>query len=205
MLPPLCSCMMHLGQNHPALVTSLVPELLSTHPYFEAIEPDVDDPACILTPIFLPVIHKQWFKRLLILPSFFNCNVTDISILVLVFNAAVVCPTILPLYPEHTLRHYIYLRDTLPDVIPKLQVSLMHSSLVSHLIDFFGKEMFSCFFGSWSQWMVLLPWMPVPAPAAIAQCCFSSKLWRDSPKLDSWTNQPQLSWSSSAFGEYITQ
>jgi integrator complex subunit 4 len=40
--------MHHLGQNHPALVTSLVAELLSTHPYFEAIEPDVDDPSCIL-------------------------------------------------------------------------------------------------------------------------------------------------------------
>ncbi len=26
----------------------MAPELLSTHPYFESLEPDVDDPACIL-------------------------------------------------------------------------------------------------------------------------------------------------------------
>ncbi|ELU14658.1 hypothetical protein CAPTEDRAFT_224728 [Capitella teleta] len=90
-------CMQKLGQNHPALVTSLVAELLSTHPYFEAIEPDVDDPSYI-------------------------------SILVLVFNSAVVSSTIMPLFPEHTIRHYIYLRDTLPDVIPHLQLVAAHSS-----------------------------------------------------------------------------
>ena len=40
--------MQHLGRNHPYLTLAMAPELLSTHPYFESLEPDVDDPACIL-------------------------------------------------------------------------------------------------------------------------------------------------------------
>ena len=41
-------CLQQLGANHGYLVSSLVPELLSTHPFFMGKEPDVDDPACIL-------------------------------------------------------------------------------------------------------------------------------------------------------------
>ncbi|TMS07616.1 Integrator complex subunit 4 [Larimichthys crocea] len=36
-----------LGSRHPTLVLPLVPELLSTHPYFDTPEPDMDDPAYI--------------------------------------------------------------------------------------------------------------------------------------------------------------
>ena len=43
-----CSCMMNLGQHHQSLVVAMTPDLLSLHPYFESIEPDIDDPACIL-------------------------------------------------------------------------------------------------------------------------------------------------------------
>lgn len=36
-----------LGSRHPTLVLPLVPELLSTHPFFDTPEPDMDDPAYI--------------------------------------------------------------------------------------------------------------------------------------------------------------
>ncbi|MEE6511365.1 hypothetical protein FKM82_017838 [Ascaphus truei] len=40
-------CLKFLGSRHPTLVLSLVPELLSTHPFFDTPEPDMDDPAYI--------------------------------------------------------------------------------------------------------------------------------------------------------------
>ncbi|XP_060033317.1 integrator complex subunit 4 [Erinaceus europaeus] len=40
-------CLKFLGSRHPTLVLPLVPELLSTHPYFDTAEPDMDDPAYI--------------------------------------------------------------------------------------------------------------------------------------------------------------
>ena len=36
-----------LGQHHPYFTLPLVPELLSLHPYFDSIEADIEDPACI--------------------------------------------------------------------------------------------------------------------------------------------------------------
>lgn len=47
--PPPCRCLKFLGARHPTLVLPIVPELLSTHPYFDTPEPDMDDPACILS------------------------------------------------------------------------------------------------------------------------------------------------------------
>lgn len=44
--------------------------------------------------------------------------------LILVLNAAVQCPTILPLLEQHTIRHYAYLRDTMPQLVPVLKVRL---------------------------------------------------------------------------------
>ena len=49
-----CSCMMNLGQHHPSLVVAMTPDLLSLHPYFESVEPDLDDPACILAALWSP-------------------------------------------------------------------------------------------------------------------------------------------------------
>ncbi|KAM9300251.1 integrator complex subunit 4 isoform 2-T2 [Morus bassanus] len=40
-------CLKFLGSRHPTLVLPLVPELLSTHPFFDTPEPDMDDPAYI--------------------------------------------------------------------------------------------------------------------------------------------------------------
>lgn len=54
-------CLKFLGSRHPTLVLPLVPELLSTHPYFDTPEPDMDDPACILQLMLiqLPLNYKQ--------------------------------------------------------------------------------------------------------------------------------------------------
>ncbi|XP_055202924.1 integrator complex subunit 4-like protein 2 isoform X2 [Gorilla gorilla gorilla] len=40
-------CLKFLGSRHPTLVLPLAPELLSTHPFFDTAEPDMDDPAYI--------------------------------------------------------------------------------------------------------------------------------------------------------------
>ncbi|XP_053278025.1 integrator complex subunit 4 [Pleuronectes platessa] len=40
-------CLKFMGSRHPTLVLPLVSELLSTHPYFDTPEPDMDDPAYI--------------------------------------------------------------------------------------------------------------------------------------------------------------
>ncbi|XP_076820077.1 integrator complex subunit 4-like [Clavelina lepadiformis] len=42
-----------------------------------------------------------------------------ISILILVFNAAESCPQMIQLFPEHVLRHYQYLRDSIPELVPQ--------------------------------------------------------------------------------------
>ena len=82
--------MKELGKRHPEAVSSLVPELLSTHPYYAIPEPNLDD-------------HEYT------------------SVAILVFNAAIQCPTIRSLLPEHTKRHYDYLRDSLPELVPELR------------------------------------------------------------------------------------
>lgn len=53
----------------------------------------------------------------------------DICVLLLVLNAAKHSPTIIPLFESHTLRHYAYLRDTIPNLVPELCLS--ESSLPS--------------------------------------------------------------------------
>ena len=49
-------CLQVLGGSHAHLVATMVPQLLSTHPFFMSKEPDVDDPACIL-----PSSHSFFF------------------------------------------------------------------------------------------------------------------------------------------------
>ncbi|GFR90523.1 integrator complex subunit 4-like [Elysia marginata] len=43
-----------------------------------------------------------------------------ITVLILVFNAAALSPSMVPLFPEHTRRHYQYLRSSLPDLVPSI-------------------------------------------------------------------------------------
>ncbi|XP_076453862.1 integrator complex subunit 4-like [Babylonia areolata] len=44
-----------------------------------------------------------------------------ITVLLAVFNAASLCPTMVALFPEHTRRHYTYLRCSLPHLLPPIQ------------------------------------------------------------------------------------
>ncbi|XP_043515700.1 integrator complex subunit 4 [Frieseomelitta varia] len=55
------------------------------------------------------------------------------SVLVLVFNAALHCPSMHALFTEHASKHYHYLRDTMPHLVPRLRPTVTSGS------DF-GKE-----------------------------------------------------------------
>ena len=67
----------------------------------------------------------------------------DIAVLVLIFSAAAGSPTMLPLFPDHILNHYAYLRNTMPDLVPQLKVKFIilysvyesESTIQDHLIS----------------------------------------------------------------------
>ncbi|KAK0085876.1 hypothetical protein PV325_004270 [Microctonus aethiopoides] len=50
------------------------------------------------------------------------------SVLVLIFNAALHCPSMHALFSEHASKHYHYLRDTMPNLVPRLRPSLIKAS-----------------------------------------------------------------------------
>ena len=50
-----------------------------------------------------------------------------VSVLLLVLNAAVDCPTMLPLLPHHLASHYVCLRNTLPNLVPSLPLGGLSS------------------------------------------------------------------------------
>lgn len=53
------------------------------------------------------------------------------AILIVIFNAAAGCATMLPLLEEHTLRHYIYLRDSMPHLVPYLELPLKNGQILA--------------------------------------------------------------------------
>ena len=72
---------------------------------------------CSLTKIY----EKSYTKQHLL---------SDVTKLILVFNAASVQPQIMQLFPEHIIRHYQYLKDTIPDIVPQgLKVNYFRFSL----------------------------------------------------------------------------
>ncbi|XP_072743656.1 integrator complex subunit 4 [Anoplolepis gracilipes] len=50
------------------------------------------------------------------------------SVLVLIFNAALHCPSMHALFTEHASKHYHYLRDTMPHLVPRLRPALTSGS-----------------------------------------------------------------------------
>ncbi|XP_066588194.1 integrator complex subunit 4 [Prorops nasuta] len=50
------------------------------------------------------------------------------SVLVLIFNAALHCPSMHALFTEHASKHYHYLRDTMPHLVPLLRPALVNPS-----------------------------------------------------------------------------
>ncbi|EFX70011.1 hypothetical protein DAPPUDRAFT_328539 [Daphnia pulex] len=67
--------------------------------------------------------------ELLTVHPFFDMPEADVEdpsyvcVLLLVFNAAQFCPQILSLFEEHICRHYRYLRDTISNFVPHLQLT----------------------------------------------------------------------------------
>ncbi|XP_014681400.1 PREDICTED: integrator complex subunit 4-like [Priapulus caudatus] len=52
-----------------------------------------------------------------------------ISTLILVFNAAAGCATMIPMFHDFTVSHYSYLRDSFPDLIPEISEISLRTSL----------------------------------------------------------------------------
>lgn len=50
------------------------------------------------------------------------------SVLILIFNAATHCPSMHSLFTHHAVKHYHYLRDTMPHLVPRLKPALLLSS-----------------------------------------------------------------------------
>ncbi|XP_013167194.1 PREDICTED: integrator complex subunit 4 [Papilio xuthus] len=81
--------------------------------------------------------------RLLAVHPFFDMPEPDVEdpaymcILILVLNAAQHCTTMLPLFEEHTIKHYTYLRDTMPHLVPHLPIgeSQLSRTERSELLD----------------------------------------------------------------------
>ncbi|KAL4705259.1 hypothetical protein ACJJTC_010278, partial [Scirpophaga incertulas] len=73
--------------------------------------------------------------RLLAVHPFFDMPEPDVDdpayicVLILVLNAAQHCATMLPLFEEHTIKHYTYLRDTMPHLVPYLPIGDAQQSL----------------------------------------------------------------------------
>lgn len=66
--------------------------------------------------------------RFLAVHPFFDMPEPDVEdaaymcVLILVLNAAQHCTTMLPLFEDHTVKHYTYLRDTMPHLVPYLPI-----------------------------------------------------------------------------------
>lgn len=74
-----------------------------------------------------------WNCELYIYLSWLRLLISDIAVLVLVFNAAKSCPTMPALFSDHTFRHYAYLRDSLSHLVPPLRVSSTQNETNSHI------------------------------------------------------------------------
>lgn len=110
-------CAKFLGEKHQHLASSLVPELLSTHPFFATPEPSIDDPAYV-------------------------------TILILVFNATAKSPTMLTMFPDHTTRHYGYLRDSQSQLVPHLDIEQGDSNMAHSATEEKGSQTAKNFFES---------------------------------------------------------
>ncbi|KAG1687336.1 Integrator complex subunit 4 [Nymphon striatum] len=99
-----------------------------------------------------PELTLPLVPEILAIHPFFDTpepNVEDpayISVLILVFNAAVSCPTMSPLFEEYTLRHYSYLRHSLSSYVPNIPLIdqnctrvLTHSTVTDSSVDFLNQ------------------------------------------------------------------
>ncbi|KAG6455584.1 integrator complex subunit 4 [Manduca sexta] len=91
--------------------------------------------------------------RLLAVHPFFDMPEPDVEdpaytcVLILVLNAAQHCTTMLPLFEEHTVKHYTYLRDTMPHFVPQLPIGDQQYSaekIEAAMDDSAVRKFFSC-------------------------------------------------------------
>ncbi|PVD19006.1 hypothetical protein C0Q70_21565 [Pomacea canaliculata] len=74
-----------------------------------------------------PQLTMMVSEELLCLHPYFDSPEPDmddpayVTVLLAVFNAAAICPTMVALFPEHTRRHYTYLRSSMPELVPPIQ------------------------------------------------------------------------------------
>ncbi|XP_070538096.1 integrator complex subunit 4-like [Ptychodera flava] len=52
-----------------------------------------------------------------------------IAVMILIFNSAISSPTMVALFPEYAIRHYSYLRDSLPNLVPNLKLPTASSKI----------------------------------------------------------------------------
>lgn len=53
----------------------------------------------------------------------------------MIFNAAYHCPSMLALFTEHAAKHYHYMRDTMPHLVPRLSPVLAENSKLVKELD----------------------------------------------------------------------
>ncbi|KAJ0181337.1 hypothetical protein K1T71_003422 [Dendrolimus kikuchii] len=113
-----CGHSMHLilGSLSASLLTTLQLDKRST---FRCVQRLGSSHASLVLPLT---------TRLLAVHPFFDMPEPDVEdpaymcVLILVLNAAQHCTTMLPLFEEHTIKHYTYLRDTMPHLVPYLPI-----------------------------------------------------------------------------------
>lgn len=63
-----------------------------------------------------------------------------VAILILVFNATAKSPTMLTMFPDHTTRHYGYLRDSQSQLVPHLDIEQGDSNMDHNTTEGKGDE-----------------------------------------------------------------
>ena len=64
-----------------------------------------------------------------------------VAILILVFNATAKSPTMLTMFPGYTTRHYGYLRDSQPDLVPHLDIEKVDVNVDHRRTEEEGEEL----------------------------------------------------------------
>ncbi|EFN82695.1 integrator complex subunit 4 [Harpegnathos saltator] len=88
-----------------------------------------------------PYLTLPLVPQLLNRHPFFDTSEPDVdepsyaSVLVLIFNAALHCPSMHALFTEHASKHYHYLRDTMPHLVPRLRPALTSGGVKTEDID----------------------------------------------------------------------
>ncbi|KAK6644708.1 hypothetical protein RUM43_000976 [Polyplax serrata] len=93
-----------------------------------------------------PELTLPLVPELLAIHPFFDTPEPDVEdplyicVLILIFNAAKNCPTMGALFEEHTVKHYRYLRDTMPNLVPQLKLKFNEDNMELPFIETGSRE-----------------------------------------------------------------